>query len=189
MALCVFLASGTAWAASSIAPVSPSPNAPSSVELVEQPKRYDGTVVSFQGEAIGEAMVRGSHAWIHLNDDAYMRKNLEEGTAPGGYNTGMPIYLPTPLAEKIRTFGDYKHEGDIVGIQGEFNAACAQHGGDVDIHAATLKVLVSGHPAEDPVEPWKPWVAIVLTSGAGGLWYLDRSMIHRERRGLERQPK
>ena len=43
-------------------------------------------------------MVRGDFAWLHLNDDGYYLKNVEEGAGLSGYNTGMPIYLPTPLA-------------------------------------------------------------------------------------------
>ncbi len=35
------------------------------------PSDWDGRIVGFTGEAIGEAMRRGTMAWIHLNDDAY----------------------------------------------------------------------------------------------------------------------
>jgi len=164
-----------------------SPNNPSSGGLVEEPKKYDGTEVTFEGEAIGEAMVRGTDAWIHLNDDAYMYKNVEEGAALGGYNTGMPVWLPASLAEKIATFGDYKHEGDIVKVTGVFNAACAQHGGDMDIHATTLEVTVPGRHAADPVKSWKLALAVVLAFGAAGAWYADRRATHRERRGMHRR--
>ena len=50
-----------------------------SASLVENASAWNGHVVTFKGEAIGEAMVRGKMAWIHLNDDAYMWKNIEEG--------------------------------------------------------------------------------------------------------------
>ncbi len=134
----------TALALPSVALAFESPNDPSSAELVEQPKKYDGTEITFEGEAIGERMVRGADAWIHLNDDAYMYKNVEEGAPLGGYNSGMPVWLPADLAEKISTFGTYKHEGDIVKVTGVFNAACAQHGGDMDIHATALETSVPG---------------------------------------------
>jgi hypothetical protein len=164
-----------------------SPNDPSSGELVEQPKKYDGTEVTFEGEAIGERMVRGDDAWIHLNDDAYMYKNVEEGAALGGYNSGMPVWLPAELAEKIGIFGDYKHEGDIVRVSGTFNAACAQHGGDMDIHATTLDVTTPGRDALDPVKPWKVVAALGLTLAAAGMWYSERRVSHRERRGLAKR--
>ena len=148
---------------------------------------YDGTEITFEGEAIGERMVRGADAWIHLNDDAYMYKNVEEGAPLGGYNTGMPVWLPTSLAEKIGTFGDYKHEGDIVKVTGVFNAACAQHGGDMDIHATALETSVPGRDAADPIKPGKLVAALVLTLAAAGLWYSDRWLSHRERRGMARR--
>jgi len=176
-----------ALAPSAMAAIPLSPNSPSSTELVEQPKKYNGTDVTFEGEAIGEAMVRGDDAWIHLNDDAYMYKNVEEGAELGGFNTGMPVWLPANLAEKIGTFGDYKHEGDIVKVSGVFNAACGQHGGDMDIHATTLVLTVPGRNALDPVKPWKLVLAIGLTLGAAGVWYADRRASHRERRGLARR--
>lgn len=152
----------------------PSPNTPSSTGLIEEPKKYDGTEVTFTGEAIGEAMVRGDYAWLHLNDDAYYLKNVEEGADLGGYNTGMPVWIPTPDAEKVSVFGSYKYEGDVVTVQGTFHAACPEHGGDMDIHATSLVVDIPGRRAADPVKPWKLVLAIVLALLAAGLWFAER---------------
>ena len=46
--------------------------------------------VSFTGEAIGEAMRRGTGAWIHLNDDAY---GLEETGKLSGTNSGIGVWV------------------------------------------------------------------------------------------------
>jgi len=165
------------------------PNDPTSGELVETPKAFDGKTLTFQGEAIGDVMVRGDDAWIHLNDDAYMFKNVEEGAALGGFNSGMPVWLPASEAEKIKIVGDYKHQGDIVEVVGTYNAACAQHGGDMDIHATELKVIAAGRRALDPVRPWKLVLALGLTLGAGGLWFAERRISHRERRGFQQHRK
>lgn len=152
----------------------PSPNVPSSTELVEQPKEFDGSEVTFRGEVIGEAMKRGEMAWLHVNDDAYYVKNVEEGAQLGGYNTGMPVWLPAEEAEPITYFGDHKHEGDIVEVSGTFNAACPEHGGDMDIHANGLSVVDPGHAVVDPVSPAKlPW-AIGLAALAGLLFVMTR---------------
>ncbi|OGP54013.1 MAG: hypothetical protein A2162_00035 [Deltaproteobacteria bacterium RBG_13_52_11b] len=129
----------------------PTKDTPSGVEvnsasLVENTSAWNGHVVAFTGEAIGEAMVRGNMAWIHLNDDAYMWKNIEEGAPLGGYNSGHAVWIPADLAMKIRVFGDFKHEGDVVKIVGRFHAACPKHGGDMDIHASTLEIVRVGHP-------------------------------------------
>jgi hypothetical protein len=154
-------------------------NNPSSGQLVEKPKEFNGTTVTFTGEAIGEVMVRGDYAWIHLNDDAYMEKNVEEGAKLGGYNSGMAVWIPTPLTKTVDTYGDYKHEGSIVTIVGTFNAACKQHGGDMDIHATALTLVSAGHVVDDPIASWKVLLAVALVAIAAGLWWLDRSTRNR----------
>lgn len=154
-----------------------SPNSPSSGQLVEQPKEYDGKRVEFAGEVIGEAMFRGEHAWIHINDDSYYLKNVEEGAELGGYNSGMAVWLPASQLEPVGTYGDYKHEGDVVEVAGVFNAACAEHGGDMDIHAEFIEVLTPGHGVTDPVHGWKIWMAIVLAAAAAVSWWFSRERL------------
>lgn len=118
----------------------------SSSTLVEEAKSRDGRTVCFMGEAIGEAMRRGNMCWIHLNDDAYMWKNIEEGTKLGGYNSGQAIWVRPELAAKIRFYGDYLYDGDVVKVTGIFHAACREHGGDMDIHAVQLEIVRVGYP-------------------------------------------
>ncbi|MBP1742774.1 MAG: hypothetical protein H6Q48_5067 [Deltaproteobacteria bacterium] len=101
-------------------------------------------------------------AWIHLNDDAYMWKNIEEGAQLGGYNSGHAVWVSVDLAMKIRYFGDFKHEGDVVKIVGTYNAACPQHGGDMDIHASTLDIVRVGHPVHDAFNTARTMVALFL---------------------------
>jgi len=133
-----------------------------SASLVENANAWNGHVITFKGEAIGETMVRGKMAWIHLNDDAYMWKNLEEGAKLDGYNSGHAVWISADLAMKIRFFGDFKHEGDVVKIVGTFNAACPQHGGDMDIHASTLQIVRVGHPVHHVINTPRAIIAGVL---------------------------
>ncbi len=158
-------------------------NDPSSAQLVERqnvpgdPAKglyYNGKTVTFAGEAIGEVMVRGDYAWIHLNDDAYMDVNVEEGAKLGGYNSGMAVWIPSSLTVPIDTYGDYKHEGSIVQVSGTFNAACKEHGGDMDIHATTLSVIRAGHVVADPIAPWKASLAAALVALAAVLFWIER---------------
>jgi len=143
-----------------------------SASLVENANEWNGRIIAFTGEAIGEAMVRGKMAWIHLNDDAYMWKNIEEGAQLGGYNSGHAVWIPADLAIKIRSFGDFKHEGDVVKIVGIFNAACPEHGGDMDIHASTLDIVRVGHPVHHVVNSARAIAAGVLLALALSLYRL-----------------
>lgn len=145
-----------------------------STTLVEEPKRWDGRVVVFVGEAIGDRMVRGKMAWLHLNDDVYQSLNVEEGAALGGYNSGQAIWVSSELAAKVRYFGDYRHEGDIVRVEGEFNRACVEHGGDMDIHASSLEVVRQGHAIRHRLEGKRIFSGILLWVAAGVLLGLRR---------------
>jgi hypothetical protein len=133
-----------------------------SASLVENANAWNGRVITFKGEVIGEAMVRGKMVWIHLNDDAYMWKNIEEEAKLDGYNSGHAVWISTDLAMGIRFFGDFKHEGDVVKIVGMFHAACPQHGGDMDIHASTLEIVRVGHPVHHVFNTSRAITAAVL---------------------------
>ena len=158
----------------------------SSGELVDDPQLWDGKTVLFRGEAITGAMVRGDHAWVHINDDAYQLHNVEEGAELGGYNSGHAVWMPARLAQRIGVYGDYTHEGDVVAVEGVFNAACGQHGGDMDIHAHTLEIEIPGHVVHEPVKPVKAWLAVALLVTACALWLLDRREVQRRLLGPRR---
>jgi hypothetical protein len=145
-----------------------------SASLVENANLWNGRTVAFKGEVIGECMVRGIMAWIHLNDDAYMEKNIEEGAALGGYNSGHAVWVSAEMARRIRFFGDFKHEGDIAKVSGVFNAACREHGGDMDIHASSMEILRVGHPVPHVVNTDRIMIAAVLFILAGILYGIRR---------------
>lgn len=152
----------------------------SSSTLVEKANAWDGRTVSFMGEAVGEAMRRGAMCWVHLNDDAYMWKNIEEGTKLGGYNSGQAIWVLNNLAAKIRFFGDYLNDGDIVKITGIFHAACREHGGDMDIHAAGLEIVRVGHPVAHHVNRQRLGQGLFMLFLTGLLFWV-RTIARRKR--------
>lgn len=124
----------------------------SSTVLIEKPAVWDGRVVTFTGEAVGEAMARGDEVWLHLNDDAYTDGSIATGAEPQGYNSGLPVVVAAQDAEIVTVFGDYRHQGDIVQISGVFNAACPEHGGDMDVHVTEINVLRAGSTLTHPPE-------------------------------------
>lgn len=152
----------------------------SSGTLVEDANAWDGRAVTFTGEAIGECMVRGPMAWLHLNDDAYMEKNIEEGARLGGFNSGHAIWLSAELARRVTVFGDFKHSGDIARVTGVFNSACREHGGDMDIHATSLEVLHPGRAVDHVTNTRRALLAFALLAVAG-VFYGIRRIAERRR--------
>jgi hypothetical protein len=143
-----------------------------SAALIENASAWDGRSISFAGEAVGEAMIRGDHAWLHVNDDAYQVRNLEKGRLLAGYNSGQAIWAPLELARRVGRFGDYRNEGDAVRVSGEFHAACREHGGDMDIHATGLEIEREGHAVTHQPNIGRLGVGLGLLMLAGALWLM-----------------
>ena len=101
----------------------------SSAELINNAKQYDGKLVIYEGEVIGDVMLRGEYAWINVNDE----KNA------------IGIWIKKELIKDIVYTGSYKVGGDLVEITGKFNRSCVEHGGDLDIHAQSITKISSGN--------------------------------------------
>ena len=150
-------------AAGSAAAVEPSGTpTPGSTALVEDAGDWDGRIVGFTGEAIGEAMRRGTMAWIHLNDDAYGLADAGAEATLAGFNGGIGVWVDADDASLISVFGDNKHHGDLVEVTGTFNAACPLHGGDMDIHATSLRIVRPGYAAVTLIRPSRMIAAAIL---------------------------
>ncbi|MDP3012632.1 MAG: hypothetical protein Q8M92_00220 [Candidatus Subteraquimicrobiales bacterium] len=127
-------------------------------DLVEKAKFFDGKTVVFQGEVIGDVMIRGDFAWINVNDDVYS----EGAQKLSGYNSGQSVWCKASEAKLIKTTGDYGHIGDIVEVVGIFNRACPEHGGDMDIHAEKIRIVKSGYQISHFIEPTRIWICLIL---------------------------
>jgi len=118
----------------------------SSKELLENAKRYDGEIIYFEGEVIGEVMRRGAVTWLNLSD----------GECAIGVVT-QTVQLP-----KITYYGSYKAIGDRLGVEGIFHRACSEHGGELDIHATSIKIVEPGHLVKHPINLGKVRIALIL---------------------------
>ena len=146
---------------------------PGSTALVEDAGDWDGRIVGFTGEAIGEAMRRGTMAWIHLNDDAYGLADAGAAATLAGFNGGIGVWVDADDASLISVFGDYRHRGDLVEVTGTFNAACPLHGGDMDIHAAALRIVRSGYATVRLIQPSRMIAAAILAGLTLGLFLVN----------------
>ncbi|MFH1398469.1 MAG: DNA-binding protein [Candidatus Omnitrophota bacterium] len=110
----------------------------SSVDLINNAKEFDAQTIIYEGEAIGDIMIRGEYAWVNLND---------------GKNA-IGIWLDKAKASEIIYSGSYKSKGDWLEVAGVFHQACLEHGGDLDIHAQFLRKIKSGY-AVTQILNWK----------------------------------
>ncbi len=118
----------------------------SSTELVNKARDYDGKSVIYAGEVIGDVMARGDFAWVNVND---------------GENA-IGIWLKKESAEEIQFAGSYHARGDRLEISGIFNRGCTQHGGDMDIHAQTVRTISPGGPVREEFNTGKRNVTFIL---------------------------
>ncbi|MDP3143070.1 MAG: DNA-binding protein [Candidatus Omnitrophota bacterium] len=127
-------------------PPSPAETPVSSLDLIEHAKDYDGKIVYFQGEVVGEVMRRGDFAWINVHDGS----------------NALGIWAKSPLFAAITFTGTYKSTGDIIGAKGIFHRACLEHGGDLDIHADSLIIIKQGQERTETFHyQEKIWVLII----------------------------
>jgi hypothetical protein len=141
-------------------------------ELIKNMRKYDGKVVTIHGEAIGDVMVRGTYAWITVNDDRYSKKSVEEGgELIGMSNSGIGVWVPERDTRAINIYGGYKNKGAEVRVTGVFHRACHEHGGDTDIHATSVELLKRGYPFRHRFPYGRLLAVIVLTCVIGLLWY------------------
>ena len=126
----------------------------SSTELINNAKGYDGKLVVYQGEAIGDVMRRGNFAWINVND---------------GRNA-IGIWVEFAQTKDIIYTGNYKAKGDVVEANGIFHRACPEHGGDLDIHARELRIVEPGAPRPERISATKRNAALLLIGVLGLIW-------------------
>lgn len=121
----------------------------SPADVVAIDRARDGDVIRLSGEAIGEDLRAGAtHRWVNV---------LGEGTAVG-------VWMTDADAAKVDTYGDHHSSGDLLEVVGTVNIGCDQHGGEFDVHARTVKVVLEGAPTPRPIAPWKGVVALLALS-------------------------
>ncbi len=126
----------------------------SSTELIEKAKGYNNQVVEYEGEVVGDVMVRGGFAWVNVND---------------GQNALGIWGQKDQIQNIVNRKGFYKCKGDIVRVKGTFHRACAQHGGDLDIHMSKGARIKDGFSISRPLSSTKMKWASGLSMVALGL--------------------
>jgi hypothetical protein len=132
------------------------PQSLSSNELIKNAKEYDGKLIAYSGEAIGDVMARGEFAWVNIND---------------GENA-LGIWMSAALAKEIQFRGNYKSRGDSLEVVGVFHRACFEHGGDLDIHAQSLRKISNGRTVKEKINFDKLIASFILLGALFLIWIL-----------------
>ncbi|MCM8782032.1 MAG: hypothetical protein NC828_03165, partial [Candidatus Omnitrophica bacterium] len=136
----------------------------SSAELIERAKEYNNQIVEYQGEVVGDVMVRTDYAWVNLHDGKnaigiWGRRDL--------------------ITHLVKNKGGYNYKGDILLVRGIFHRACPQHGGDLDIHLDSITKIKDGVFTPHYIKGAKVVRAIRLFVVALGLAILCRFRMRR----------
>lgn len=148
----------------------------SSAQLLGCPAAFDGERVIFVGEAVGDLLARDGGAWMLVNDDEYA---LEVGPLPAhrdrrGTNSGVSVWLPERLQDRLTGLGGPGQRGDLVRIEGVIRRVDPSDGGGLTLRADTLEVLAPAAPAEEPLNVAQVGLAAAALALAGGLWSARR---------------
>jgi hypothetical protein len=129
----------------------------SSSELIINAKDYDGKLVTYVGEVIGDVMLRGEFAWVNISDG----------------DNALGVWVSSSLTKEINFTGSYKLRGDNLEIAGVFHRACPEHGGDLDIHAQTLRKISSGRIVNQRLNLDKKNLSLILFGALFLIWILS----------------
>ncbi|MFZ5974744.1 MAG: DNA-binding protein, partial [Bacillota bacterium] len=92
----------------------------------------------------------GDHTWLNVSD---------------GRNA-IGVWVEAKDMQGVDTPGRYNMRGDTVRVTGVFHRACADHGGDFDIHANKMDVTQKGYAVTHQTETVKAVFAFILLAGA-----------------------
>ncbi|MCF7878616.1 MAG: hypothetical protein K9L95_04005, partial [Candidatus Omnitrophica bacterium] len=96
--------------------------------LINNPGKYDGKMVSFEAEAIGDPLGGRKGIWFNVQS--------------GKYNMGIFV-KNKDLINQISHWGSYKERGDLIKSEGIFYKNCSVHGGR-DLHLVSLEIVEKG---------------------------------------------
>jgi hypothetical protein len=116
--------------------------------LYDCPSTFDGAMVRYSGEVIGDVLWRRDGAWVQLNDDVYADAL---GPLPAhrdyrGGNAGVGVFIPRALAEQIAFVGDHDNHGDVIDVIGTFHRVDPISTEVAIIRARTGEVARPGRP-------------------------------------------
>ncbi len=149
----------------------------SSSGVMECPDAFDGRVVVYVGEVVGDVLQRDGGAWMLVNDDAYALElgPLQAHNTFAGTNSGLSVWLEAPLPDIDP--GNAGRRGTVIRIEGVIRRADPADGGGLTLRALSAEsttILAEATPIDRPVNRGQVVLAVVLTVVAAGTYALER---------------
>jgi len=128
------------------------------------PRLLDGLAVVYVGEVVGDVLRRPGGAWVQVNDDAYA---LDVGPFGAhrerrGVSSGLAVWLPDGLHERLGEPGRHARRGDVVRIEGMLLRADRADGGGMTVRATGLEVLAPSTEVPEPLD--RPLVVAAIAA-------------------------
>ena len=144
--------------------------------LLDCPDHYDGRLVVFRGEVVGEPLGRGGQRWLQVNDDVY---SGDVGPLPShrfylGGNSGIGVRVPAGQLARITWLGGPTARGDRIEVLGTFRRYDPASTELAIIAADRIQVLEAGGPLDRPAPTDRRLVAYALVLLAAALVALER---------------
>jgi hypothetical protein len=148
----------------------------SAAAVVSCPTRFDGEIVTYVGELVGDLLHRDGGAWVLVNDDDYA---LAVGPLPAqrdhrGTNSGLSVWLPDEHLDRVTGLGRPGQRGDVVQIEGHITRTDPDDGGGLTLRANDLEVLQPSERFADPLDVPQAVLAVTAFAISVILWVLRR---------------
>lgn len=134
-------------------------------QVLSCPFLFDGLLVTYVGEVVGDVLARDGGSWTLVNDDPYALEDgpLHAGGTPRGTNSGLTVWLPDPLDEVADEPGHAGVRGDVLEVTGRVHRTDPADGGGLTIRAEEVELLADAVAIELPVHWRQVGAAAVLS--------------------------
>lgn len=144
--------------------------------VVSCPTRFDGEIVTYVGELVGDLLHRDGGAWVLVNDDDFA---LAVGPLPThrdhrGTNSGLSVWLPDEHLDQVTGLGRPGRRGDVVQIEGQVTRTDPDDGGGLTLRANDMQVLQPSERFDDPTDVPQAVLAVTTLGISAILWTLRR---------------
>lgn len=108
--------------------------------------RQDNRDVTFVGEAVGSPIrADDQNVWVNLKNAGSM----------------IGVVISNEMASQITNYAGYEQTGDMLTVYGVFNLACADHNGELDVHAMAIQINEYGETWVTTASIWSYAYGIV----------------------------